>query len=177
MTTVVAVKTSTGVTFAADTQATGEGGDIYRVIKVRKNKHFIVSGGGDCAPLDIALHLWKPPVCTIEDKEDLLHYMIVKVIPSLKKVFKDNDYEYNSAPEARQDGFTLILAVYGEIFVVEKEFDVSQPQFNVAGVGSGSSYAVGALRTGASLQDALDVAAENDANTSGPFTIIEQLRK
>lgn len=177
MTTVIAVKHSSGVTFVADTQATGEGGDIYRVIKVRKNKHFIVSGGGDCAPLDIALHLWKPPVCTAEDKEDLLHYMIVKVIPSLKQVFKDNDYEYNPAPEARQDGFTLILAIYGEIFIVEKEFDVSQPQFEVAGVGSGAAYAIGAIRTGASIEDAMAVAAENDSNTSAPFTTLEQLRK
>jgi ATP-dependent protease HslVU (ClpYQ) peptidase subunit len=177
MTTVIAVKHAKGVTFVADTQATGEGGDIYRVIKVRRNKHFIVSGSGDCAPLDIALHLWKPPVCTTEDKEDLLHYMIVKVVPSLKKVFKDNDYEYDSSPDAKQDGFTLILAVYGEIFIVEKEFDVSQPQFNVAGGGSGAAYAIGALRTGASIEDALAVAAENDSNTSAPFTTLEQLRK
>jgi ATP-dependent protease HslVU (ClpYQ) peptidase subunit len=177
VTTVIAVKNSDGVIFAADTQATGEGGDIYRVIKVRKNGHFIVAGAGDCAPLDIALHLWKPPVCTVGDREDLLHYMIVKVIPSLKKVFKDNDYEYDPSPEAKQDGFTLILAVNGEIFVVEKEFDVSQPQFNVAGVGSGSPYAIGALRTGSNLEDALRVAEENDANSSAPFTILEQLRK
>ena len=177
MTTVLAIKHDKGVTFAADTQATGEGGDIYRVVKVRQNGNFIIAGAGDCAPLDIALHLWKPPVCTVNDREDLLHFMIVKAIPSLKKIFKDNDYEYDPSPDAKQDGFTLILAVNGEIFVVEKEFDVSQPQFNVAGVGSGSPYAIGAIRTGASLQDALDVAAENDANSSAPFTIIEQLRK
>lgn len=177
MTTVVAIKHDKGVTFAADTQATGESGDIYRVVKIRQNGQFLIAGGGDCAPLDIALHLWKPPLCSVKDKEDLTHFMVAKVVPSLKKVFKDNEYEYNPAPEAKQDGATIIIAIHGEIFVIEKEFDVSQPQFNVAGTGTGYQYAIGALRTGASLADALSVAAENDSNTSGPFTIIEQLRK
>ena len=177
MTTVIAVKHSKGVTFMADTQATGEGGDKYRVIKARKNGKFIIAGAGDCAPLDIAQYLWKPPSPTLEDTKDLLCFMIVKVIPSLKKVFKDNDYQYDSTPEAKQDGATLIIAVNGEIFIVEKEFDVSMPQFDIAGVGSGAAYAIGAYRTGASLQDAMDVAAENDSNSSAPFTTLEQLRK
>ena len=177
MTTLIAVKHSKGVTFAADTQATGENGDIYRVVKIREIGPFIIGSAGDCAPSDIALHLWKPPVCTAKDKEDLLHFMIVKVIPSLKKVFKDNDYEYNPAPEAKQDGFTLILAIHGEIFIVEKEFDVSMPQFNVAGTGTGANYAIGAIRAGATVNKALEIAAENDTFSSAPFTIIEQLRK
>ena len=177
MTTVVAVKHSKGVTFAADTQATGESGDIYRVVKIQESGPFIISGAGDCAPLDIAQYLWNPPVPTVAERKNLLRFMIVKVIPSLKKVFKDNDYEYNSSPDARQDGFTLIVAIHGEVFLIEKEFDVSMPQFNVAGIGSGAAYAIGAIRTGASIEDAMAVAAENDANTSAPFTILEQLRK
>jgi hypothetical protein len=43
--------------------------------------------------------------------------------------------------------------------------------------GSGAPYAIGAIRTGASIEDAMAVAAENDANTSAPFTTLEQLRK
>lgn len=176
MTTVIAVKHAKGVTFAADTQATGEGGDIYRVVKVQEIGPYLVGGAGDCAPLDIAQYLWKPPIPTATDMKNLLRFMIVKVIPSLKKVFKENDYEYNSALEARQDGFTLVVVLHGEIFVIEKEFDVSTPQFNVAGIGSGSAYAIGAIRTGASIEDAMSVAAENDVNTSAPFTIIHQSR-
>ena len=177
MTTVIAVKHAKGVTFSDDTQATGEGGDIYRVVKVQENGPYIIAGAGDCAPLDIAQYIWKPPVPTATDAKDLLRFMIVKVIPSLKKVFKDNDYEYNTDPAARQDGFTLIVALYGEVFVIEKEFDVSMPQFNVAGIGSGAAYAIGAIRTGATIKKAMEVAAENDANSSAPFTILEQLRK
>lgn len=177
MTTVVAVKHSKGVTFAADTQATGASGDIYRVVKCIENGPFIIGGAGDCAPLDIAQYIWNPPVPTIAERKNLLRFMIVKAIPSLKKVFKDNDYEYSPEPVNNQDGFTLIIAIYGEVFVIEKEFDVSMPQFNVAGVGSGAAYAIGAIRTGASIEDALAVAAENDSNTSAPFTTLEQLRK
>lgn len=174
MTTVIAVKHAKGITFAADTQATGETGDIYRVVKFQEVGPFVIGGAGDCAPLDIAQYLWKPPTPTVAEMKNLLRFMIVRVVPSLKKVFKDNDYEYNSDPSARQDGFTLIIAIHGEIFVIEKEFDVSVPQFNVAGIGSGAAYAIGAIRTGASVDNAMEVAAENDVNTSAPFMYLEQ---
>jgi ATP-dependent protease HslVU (ClpYQ) peptidase subunit len=174
LTTVIAVKHDKGVTFAADTQATGESGDIYRVVKAHENGPFIIGGAGDCAPLDIAQYIWKPPMPTPADKKDLLRFMIVKAVPSLKKVFKDNDYEYSPEPSANQSGFTIIIVLYGEIFVIEKEFDVSMPQFNVAGIGSGAAYAIGAIRTGSSIKAAMEVAAENDVSTSAPFTYLEQ---
>ena len=174
MTTVIAVKHPKGITFAADTQATGDGGDIYRVVKFQEVGPFIIGGAGDCAPLDIAIYLWKPPTPTAIDMKNLLRFVIVKVVPSLKKVFKENGYEYNSEPSADQSGLTLIIAIHGEIFVIEKEFDVSVPQFNVAGIGSGAAYAIGAIRTGASVDNAMEVAAENDVNTSAPFMYLEQ---
>lgn len=99
--------------------------------------------------------------------------MVVKVVPSLKKLFNKHEYKFNPAEEAKEDGATIILAIHGEIFIIEKEFDVSMPQFNVAGTGTGYQYAVGAIRTGASIEAAMNVAAENDSNTSAPFTTIE----
>ncbi len=173
MTTIIAVKHAKGVSFMADTQATDDNGGISRVVKINRSGPFIIGGSGDCAPLDIAQYIWKPPVPTQAEVKDLLRFMIVKVIPSFKKVFKDNDYEHNTDPAAKQDGFALIIAIHGEVFVIEKEFDVAMPQFNVAGIGSGSMYAIGAIRAGVSIEDAMKIAAENDANTSAPFTTLE----
>lgn len=174
MTTVVAIKHSKGLTFASDSQATGENGDIYRSVKISKVGPFIISGAGDSAPMDLAQYLWKPPLPTVRDREDLLGFMVKKVIPSLKKMFKEQEYEYNPAPEAKQDGFSLIIGLLGQLFIVEKEFDVSVPTLNIAGVGTGSQYAMGALSAGVSVTRALEIAAENDAFTSAPFTIVEQ---
>lgn len=174
MTTIVALKHPKGITFAADTQVTGESGDIYRSVKITKSGPYMISGAGDSAPMDLAQYLWKPPIPTAKDKEHLLNFMVSKVIPSLKKMFKEQEYEYNSAPEAKQDGFSLMIGLCGEIFLVEKEFDVSMPTSPATGVGTGSQYAIGALRGGATIKKAMEIAAENDAYTSAPFTIIEQ---
>jgi hypothetical protein len=45
------------------------------------------------------------------------------------------------------------------------------------GVGSGSSYAIGALAQGATVEEALKIASKYDAYTSAPFMFVEQLKK
>jgi ATP-dependent protease HslVU (ClpYQ) peptidase subunit len=46
----------------------------------------------------------------------------------------------------------------------------------IYGVGSGSSYAIGALHAGAKPLKALAVAEKLDMNTSGPFLVKEQYK-
>jgi ATP-dependent protease HslVU (ClpYQ) peptidase subunit len=45
------------------------------------------------------------------------------------------------------------------------------------GVGSGSGYAIGALSAGATIEKALEISADNDAYTSGPFIYRTQKKK
>ena len=175
MTTIVAVQSDDGVLFGADSQVTAANGRKYsatRMVKISERNGYIIAGSGECAPCDIAQHIWLPPIPTAKDKKDLYHFMIAKVIPSLKQCFKDNDYKVN--PDDDETAFSFLIALCGELFEIADDFSISLDDSGFYGVGSGSSYAVGALYAGATIEQALTIAAKNDAFTSAPFIYIEQ---
>jgi ATP-dependent protease HslVU (ClpYQ) peptidase subunit len=175
MTTIIAVQSDDGVLFGADSQVTASNGRKYsatRMVKISERNGYIIAGSGECAPCDIAQHLWNPPTPTAKDKKDLYHFMIAKVVPSLKQCFKDNDYKPNSDDD--DNAFSFLIALCGELFEIADDFSVSLDDSGFYGVGSGSGYAVGALNAGATVEQSLIIAARNDAYTSAPFIFIEQ---
>jgi hypothetical protein len=175
MTTIVAVQSDDGVLFGADSQVTAPNGRKYsakQMVKISQRNGYIIAGSGECAPCDIAQHIWIPPVPVVKDKKDLYHFVISKVVPSLKKCFKDNDYKVNQDDD--ENAFSFIIALCGELFEIADDFSVSRDDSGFYGVGSGSSYAIGALHAGATVEHALMIAAKNDAFTSAPFIYIEQ---
>jgi len=175
MTTIIAVQSSNGVLFGADSQVTASNGRKYsatRMVKITERNGYIIAGSGECAPCDIAQHIWNPPTPTAKDKKDLYHFMIAKVVPSLKQCFKDNDYKPN--PDDDETAFAFLIAICGEVFEIADDFSISLDDSGFYGVGSGSGYAIGALNAGATVEHALMIAARNDAFTSAPFIYIEQ---
>jgi len=175
MTTIVSVQTTDGVLFGADSQVTASNGRKYsatRMVKITQRNDYIIAGSGECAPCDLAQHLWIPPKPTVKDKRDLYHFMIATVVPSLKQCFKDNDYKVN--PDDDETAFSFLIAVCGEVFEIADDFSISLDDSGFYGVGSGSGYAIGALHAGATVEQALSIAAKNDAFTSAPFIYIEQ---
>lgn len=175
MTTIVATQTKDGVLFGADSQVTAPNGRKYssgKMVKISERNGFIIAGSGEVAPCDIAQHIWIPPKPTATDKKDLYHFMISKVVPSLKQCFKDNDYK----PTGDDDdtAFLFLIAVCGEVFEIADDFSVIVDDVGLYGVGSGASYALGALHCGATVEYALGIAATLDAYTSSPFIYLEQ---
>jgi hypothetical protein len=174
VTTVIAVKTATGATMIADSQVTDSTGRVFSTQKISINGSFLISGAGECLPLDIAQHIWKSPVPTAKDYLDLNHFMITKVVPSLRIALERGKYVPDK--DDKDAGFSIIFAINGEIFSIDEDFSVSVAVANVIGGGSGSAYAIGAIRAGANVQDAMKIAEENDAWTSGPFMQFDQKR-
>jgi len=175
MTTIVSVQSNDGVLFGADSQVTASNGRKYsatRMVKITQRNDYIIAGSGECAPCDIAQHIWIPPKPTVKDKRDLYHFMIATVVPSLKQCFKDNDYKVN--PDDDETAFSFLVAICGEVFEIADDFSISLDDSGFYGVGSGSGYAIGALHAGATVEQALSIAAKNDAFTSAPFIYIEQ---
>ena len=175
MTTIIAVQRNDGVIFGADSQVTASNGRKYSaqsMVKISERNGYIIAGSGECAPCDIAQHIWLPPTPTVKDKRDLYHFMIAKVVPSLKQCFKDNDYKVNTDDD--DNAFSFLIAICGELFEVADDFSISRDDSGFYGVGSGSGYAIGAMYAGASIEQALSIAALNDAYTSAPFIYIDQ---
>ena len=176
MTTIIAVQGKDGVRFGADAQVTAGNGRVARhtqMVKISERGAYVIAGSGECAPCDIAQHIWEPPVPKATDYNDLYHFMIAKVIPSLKACFKEQEYKWNE-PDDDETKFAFLIAVGGQVFEVADDMSVMLDGNGFYGVGSGSSYAIGALCAGATIEEALKIAARNDAYTSAPFLYYEQ---
>ena len=174
MTTIVAVQKENGVEFGADSLVTaGRKYNHPRMVKISKRGQFIIAGSGLSSYCDVAQHIWTPPKPTVEDRKDLYHFIIAKVIPSLKQAFKDNDLKLDSEKDD-EPRFAFLIAVGGEVFDVADDFAVSLSSSGFYGVGSGSSLAIGALEAGESIEDALGIASKHDPYTAAPYLYIEQ---
>lgn len=180
MTTIVAVQYRDKVAFGADTQVTAPNGRVAnhsQMVKISKRGEFIIAGSGEVAACDIAQHIWQPPKPTASDLTDIYHFMIAKVMPSLRQAFKDNEYKWNEADPDGETRFALLIAVGGTVFDIGEDLSVILDSKGIYGVGSGCSYAIGALAQGATIEESLKIAAKYDAYTSAPFLFMEQPKK
>ena len=183
MTTIIARQYDDRVEFVADSQTTLSSGRIMRhprMSKISERNGFVIAGAGDIAPCDIAQHIWSPPKPTTVDKKDLYHFVVAKVVPSLKKVLKDNDYKLDSSSDD-DSGFELLVAICGEVFQVNDDGSVLIDESGIYTLGSGSSATLGALKHGASLDEAMAHALDGDAYSSSthlsPLTYVTQFKQ
>ena len=181
MTTIIARQYDDRVEFVADSQTTLSSGRIMRhprMSKISERNGFVIAGAGDVAPCDIAQHIWLPPKPTAVDKKDLYHFVIAKVMPSLRLCFKDNDYKLETSAGDPDAGFELLIAICGEVFQIESDCSVLMDESGIYVLGSGSSATLGALKHGASLDEAMAHALDGDAYSSSthqsPITYVTQ---
>lgn len=173
MTTIIAVQHKDRVVIGADSLTTSTRKYNHpAMVKITQRNNYLIAGSGEVAACDIAQHIWNPPTPTAEDRKDLYHFMIAKVVPSLKKAFKENDYKWDADDDETK--FAFLIAVEGEVFDIADDFAVCLDSAGFYGVGSGSPMALGALRSGATLEDALKIAEEIDPYTGGPFVFFTQ---
>lgn len=178
MTTIVAIQYPNKVVIGADSQTTGENGTIYRhdeVSKIVENGKFLIAGAGDAGPSDLVQYVWQPPTPRGIEWNNLYKFMITKAMPSLKQCFKNNDYKLDLNNNS-ESSFSFIFAIGGELFDVSEDFSVLKKDSGIYGIGSGSNVAIGAIEQGATIERALEIAAENDAFTSGPFVFATQAK-
>lgn len=174
MTTILAIQHKNKVVFGADSQVTAGNGRIQRheeMVKITQRGQFLIAGSGEVAPCDIAQHIWKPPNPKGNEWNDIYHFMVAKVIPSLKACFKEQEYKWDKDEEEK---FNFLIALSGQVFEIADDMSIALDSTGFYGIGSGSSYAIGALEAGATMEQALDIAARNDAYTSPPFLYYTQ---
>ena len=174
MTTIIARQFDNRLVIAADSQVTSTRKYNHpKMAKITERGQYLIAGAGESAACDIAQHIWNPPKPTAEDKKDLYHFIISKVVPSLKACFKENDYKWEDKDDD-DTKFAFLLGIGGEVFDIADDFAVSLDSDGFYGIGSGSSLALGALKAGASMAEALAIAAEKDPYTAPPFIFMEQ---
>ena len=144
------------------------------MVKVVERGQYLIAGSGLSSACDIIQHIWTPPKPQPSDKEDLYHFIISKVVPSMKLVFKENEYKWDEKDEETK--FAFLIAIGGEVFDIADDFAVCLDADGIYGIGSGSSLGIGALKAGVSMKKALEIAANKDPYTAAPFTYYEQAK-
>ena len=181
MTTIIGVQYDDRVIMIADSRVTDDSGRIYshpNMQKIVDKNGYLIGGAGEVAPCDIAMHMWNPPRPTAKDKENLYQFMIKKVMPSLRKALTDNGYNFDEPTDRAKDGlrFQLLLSICGEIFDISDDLSVCISGDGIYGIGSGSPYAMGALKVKAKPMKAMEAAADLSAFTAPPFQEMVQYK-
>ena len=170
MTTIVAYQYPDKAVIYCDNQVTS--GHIRyndkRMAKISRRGEYLIAGAGEVQACDIAQHIWLPPAPTPKDSKDLYHFMITKVMPSLRKCLKDNGYNFEDDIDDDYR-FKFIIALEGQLFEVDDDCSICVRDDGLYGVGSGSEFALGAMHAGASPLKALEIASRLDVFTSRPF--------
>jgi ATP-dependent protease HslVU (ClpYQ) peptidase subunit len=179
MTTIIGLQHKDKCVIYADNQTTdGQGRTFHhpQMSKITRRGDFLIAGAGEAFPCDVAQHIWNPPAPTEKDIKDLYHFMIAKVVPSLRKCLIDNGFNFQEENTDGEYRFQFLLAVGGTLFAVEDDLSVGIRSDGIYGVGNGAKYAVGALMAGATPVKAMKIAESQDAWTSGPFSKKEQYK-
>jgi len=174
MTTIVAVSKNGNVTMGADSQVTdNDRPNMHATMeKITKNNGWLIAGSGDSQPCDIIQHIFVPPTPTVKEKNNLYKFMITKFVPTMRDCLTENGWKPDT--DDKDSGFSFLFAFDGEVFDISNDFSVLLNSDGIYGVGNGSKFAIGALYVGASVEKALEIAANNDIYTSGPFQIVRQ---
>ena len=182
MTTIVGVQYKDKCVIVADSQITDDSGRKFShpdMKKIAERGSFLIAGSGEVQPCDVAQLIWTPPKPTAKDKEDLYRFMVVKVMPSLRKCLTENGFDFNEGKgdgKADEQRFNFIMAVGGELFDVSDDLSVCRSEDGVYAVGSGAAFALGALHAGAKPQQAVEIACKLSAYSSPPFYTLEQYK-
>jgi len=178
MTTIIGLEYDDSCVIVADSLTTDDSGYMYnhpQVKKIAEINGYLIAGSGEVLPCDVAQHIWEPPIPTKADNKDVYHFMIAKVMPSLRKTLQSNGFNFDE-PKTEQR-FQFLIALCGEIFDIDDSLGVSRNASNVYAAGSGAAYALGALHAGISPEEAMAVCAKLDSKTSEPFIIETQVKK
>ena len=182
MTTILGVEYENRCSLIADSRVTDDSGRIYshpEMVKINERGSFLIAGAGEVTPCDIAQHIWNPPSLTSADKKDIYHFMISKVMPSLRKCLTENGYNFDEEHDKAKDGlrFHFLIAVAGKVFDIDQDLSVMKTDTGFYGVGSGAHIALGALHAGADPLKAIEIASLLTAYTAPPFLVKTQYAK
>lgn len=121
----------------------------------------------------------KLPKIEAEDFGDLHRFMATKFVDAVRSCFHQGGFLQKK--DNRESGGTFIVGLLGNIFVIEDDYQVSQPYSYYIAIGSGEDVARGALGALESyelspykrIKKALETAELWNTGVRHPFEIVE----
>lgn len=168
MTTIIAVETDAGVQIACDSMASGGDKIDLEQPKVFTNNGVTYGVAGTVLYLNQLRHTELPP--PPEDGSNLDHWVTMILVPVLREAAeavglpKNDDGEYEAG---------VLLASHGKVYEINGNLGWVRNTSGRYSIGSGSFFAIGAMSAGASVEEALAIAARHDPSTGYRMTVTD----
>ena len=193
MTTIAAIQGDGWVVMGADSQATYyEYRNLYmKDHKVVNNNGILIAGCGIGRGMNLLQKGWKapkPPKGEM-DKDKLDTWMVTKFIPGMRQLFIDGGYDMKDDAEYAHYENVFLVAVQGELYVIDEDYSLDRDARNYFASGSGGDFAQASLYTSSksgkkiftdkeaaikAMTTAIDAAKEFDVNSGGETRIYTQ---
>jgi ATP-dependent protease HslVU (ClpYQ) peptidase subunit len=183
MTTIAAVQGESWAVVGYDSRVTEEGDKIYSLPKdngkLFKNGNYLLGAAGDMRAVNLLAYVFKPPVISPTTYGIRLDKFIsTSFIPELKKCFEEASYSKDGDQDSQ-----VMCVINGTIYEIGNDYSWARDETGVYAIGSGSSYALGALiatletrkRTLATaktlVRQAITIASKLDPSTAPPIYV------
>lgn len=199
MTTIVAIQGDGYAVIGTDSRVSSfdETGMAYQITtlgtgtaKVAANGRYLLGAAGDVRAINILHHAFSPPNPSFKTGGGHLDQFITqKFIPALRECFEvtgyatpDNDQKNHIAEHSS----TILVVLNGVIYIIDGDYSWTSDRTGVYAIGSGSSYALGAIQaiTGGkqltiqkaktAITKALSITSKFDPYTGSPFQMFVQ---
>jgi ATP-dependent protease HslVU (ClpYQ) peptidase subunit len=202
MTTIVGIQGDNYAVICTDSRISSfdESGMAYQVTtlgagssKIAANGKYILGAAGDVRAINILHHAFTPPPPPLHAYGKKLDQFITRqFIPALRTCFDEQGYsvpEREGSEHMAEHGSTIILVVHGTLYIIDGDYSWTSDTAGIYAIGTGSSYALGALQTLAGgkklsaqqaktiANKALAVASKFDPYTGSPFQAFTQERE
>lgn len=201
MTTIVGIQGDTYAVICTDSRISSfdDSGMAYQVTtlgsgtaKIAYNGDYLLGAAGDVRAINILHHAFippKPPLNAIGKKLD--QFITRQFIPALRSCFDEQGYsvpERETSEHVAEQGSTIVVVVHGTIYIIEGDYSWTSDTTGVYAIGTGSSYALGAMQAMLNSKKptvqqaktiankALMVASKFDPYTGSPFQAFVQER-
>jgi len=170
VTTIIGIEDATGCYLAADNQTTVDNRAFFdpSTPKIRVLGDLLVAVAGSGLACDIVNYLWKPPPLRSFHRS-MYEFMVMDVVPAIKRAFETYGF-----PASDEESFAILIAFQGHLFEIGSDGTVLSREDGIYGIGTGSTFAIGALEAGATLEEAMRIATSNDIYTGGEIQIVRQ---
>ena len=203
MTTILGIQGETFALICVDSRISSfdSSGSAYQVntlregsSKVAVNGKYLLGAAGDVRAINLLHHVFQPPVPPPNTKgKKLDQFFTAKFIPALRECFEQQGY---AQPDIKEDkehiaeqSSTILAVIQSTIYVVDGDYSWTSDYSGVYALGTGSSYAIGALQALHSSTittpqqakkialKAMAIAAKYDPYTGAPFhTFVQELK-
>lgn len=166
MTTIVAVETQDGVLWGWDSQTTsGYGTAQNDRSKVFRHGKYVIGVTGRVRDAQV-IQSANLPKFDKKFKGDVQNWVIKHLVPAIRHALEKEGRLEVINSQAEYDS-EFLVQVRDRVYKISGDFAVTRPVDAIQAVGSGGSYARGALLAGATPQKAVEIARKCDVYTGG----------